>query len=378
MNTHEIISHHLFQKGNGIILICDGKGCVTRSSDYAFRILGEGIIGRNISELFIDFQNAINLEALWSENKPQQTMISINTESEVPETFIFSFHKDDQGNIVVLGNYDSEELLHMKKELMDNNNELLNLSRELQRKNSELDRLNKLKNEFVGIAAHDLRGPIGNIWTITEILMTDQTEISAKYLELIGMIRNISDSMLILLNDLLDISAIESGKLKLNLTKNRIVETIDLSENLYLKLAEKRSISIKKSVFSDIPDLIYDDHKIRQVLSNLISNALKFSNDGSEIVISAAREERFVRVAVQDFGVGIPEKDQSRLFKPFAKSSAASPSGEKCTGLGLAIVRKIITAHKGAVSLESREGEGTVVSFSLPIGGSELKTNTWC
>ncbi|MFP4012529.1 MAG: sensor histidine kinase, partial [Chitinispirillaceae bacterium] len=172
------------------------------------------------------------------------------------------------------------------------------------------------------------------------------------------------------LNDLLDISAIESGKLKLNRQKNSIVETIESSISLYRKLAEKRSISINKQFSSDIPNFTFDEHKIGQVVSNLLSNALKYSYDKSEIRISAERRKGSVCVMIQDFGVGIPEKDQRKLFKPFSRSSASSPSGEKSTGLGLAIVNKVVAAHNGTVSLESRVDEGTTVSFSLPLENS--------
>jgi signal transduction histidine kinase len=253
------------------------------------------------------------------------------------------------------------------EELTRLNNELVNIHRELAKKNHELDELNKLKNEFLGIAAHDLRNPLGVILGYSNSLL-DESEGALSDIQkmMLDSIVTSSEFMIGLLHDLLDISAIESGKVKLVLKKGNLVPFVMKNVELNNVIAHKKNIHIHFKSQEKIPEVLFDNSKIEQVLNNLISNAIKFSKSGTEINVNLFRDHSDVTVSVADNGPGIPYPEQKLLFKPFEKLSVKSTAGESSTGLGLSIVRNIIVAHEGKIWVESEEGNGSIFSFSLP------------
>jgi signal transduction histidine kinase len=132
-------------------------------------------------------------------------------------------------------------------------------------------------------------------------------------------------------------------------------------------IAQKKNIRIYFDCFEKMPEIVFDPAKIEQVLNNLISNAVKFSQQGTKIMVQIFLNPTDCTVSVADQGQGIPEEELGNLFKPFEKTSVQSTGGEKSTGLGLSIVRNLIIAHKGKIWVESKEGEGSVFYFSLPL-----------
>lgn len=234
---------------------------------------------------------------------------------------------------------------------------------------NKLVELNQIKNRFLGIAAHDLRNPLATVRGLSEILMSEATgPLTSEQQEYLTVINTASNSMLALVNDLLDISIIESGKLELQLKKESITRLIEERIHIYRVLAEKKEVNINYQ-FNEVPSPFFDPNRITQVFDNLLSNAIKFSPAGSSVDIAVTQEEEVVRISVRDEGPGISPEDQNKIFREFEKSSVKPTAGETSTGLGLAIAKKIVDAHHGTMWVESQAGSGSIFSFTLPIEG---------
>ncbi|MEN9331534.1 MAG: hypothetical protein RLZZ94_624 [Bacteroidota bacterium] len=240
--------------------------------------------------------------------------------------------------------------------------------RELEIKNAELAKLNQEKNYFLGVASHDLRNPIGNIISLVHILEDELGDtLSLEMKEMLQMMHDSGRDMLELLNNLLDVSKIESGKMNLNLKNDSIAGIIQKSINDNIRTANAKSIILDYNIGDNIPQVAFDKIHLQQVLNNLISNAIKFSFGNTHVEINVIRKESDVVISVKDQGQGIPSNDIHRVFLPFARTSVASTNGEKSTGLGLTIAKRIVEAHGGNIWLSSEVGKGTTFFFSLPI-----------
>lgn len=237
---------------------------------------------------------------------------------------------------------------------------------ELEMKNNDLARLNEQKNYFLGMASHDLRNPLGNIITLAQFIDTDAEKMSEEHRAFLNAIIDSGQYMLNLLNDLLDISKIESGKMELllnDLNISQLVHTV-ISDNTFT--AQKKNISLHYSAQESLPPVSADAGQMRQALNNLLSNAIKYSMPGTIVEIIIEKQEKQVVVSVHDQGQGIPADELDKIFKPFQKTSVKATAGETSTGLGLTIAKKVIEAHHGSLWVTSEFGKGSVFSFSLP------------
>ncbi|MEO6235966.1 MAG: ATP-binding protein [Vicinamibacterales bacterium] len=255
-------------------------------------------------------------------------------------------------------------------ELSRLNNEFANLQRELAKKNVELTRLNEVKNRIVGVAAHDLRNPLGVILSYARFLESDTADpLSPAHRRFVAIIHRTSEFMLRLVTDLLDVTAIEAGKLTLDRQPTDLGRLTRDNVTLNAVLANRKDITLVLEPHPAIPEASLDRGKIEQVLNNLIGNAVKFSHRGRPVRVSITPDPagRTVTVAIQDEGQGIPEEDLAKLFKPFGKTSVRATGGEQSTGLGLAIVRNIVEGHGGRITVESKVGEGSRFAFTLPL-----------
>jgi signal transduction histidine kinase len=256
-------------------------------------------------------------------------------------------------------------------ELARLNNELVTAQRELIKRNIELERLHELKNEFIGMAAHDLRNPLQAIQGYSEMLLNKRFgELNAEQQQFISVIRRNSDFMLKLITDLLYISKIDAGKLKLEPTETDLIELLRKNIELNRLLLEQKQIRLLFSAADDLPKVVVDPAKIEQVLNNLLSNAGKFSAPGTTIEVRVEKTDTEVVVSVRDEGQGIPADEINRLFIPFEHLSVKSTGGEQSTGLGLAIVKRVVEGHKGRIWVQSEVGVGSTFSFSLPLTGA--------
>jgi hypothetical protein len=240
---------------------------------------------------------------------------------------------------------------------------------EIARKNAQLVELNDLKNQLLGMAAHDLRNPLTVVNTASSFLLDDSSRLlsAVQKHDFIRRINTNGEFMLKLINDLLDVAKIESGRLDLELATGDVCDLIEENLTMNRMLAEKKSIRLDFAPERGMPLSRFDRGKVEQVLNNLISNALKFSEPGTAVKVQASRIGDSVVVSVRDHGQGIPADELDKLFKPFGKTTVRSTAGEKSTGLGLAICRKIVEGHGGRIWAESELGKGSTFSFSLPV-----------
>jgi PAS domain S-box-containing protein len=237
----------------------------------------------------------------------------------------------------------------------------------LARKSTELAALNEQKNEFLGMAAHDLRNPLAVIMARSEFVLDgDLGPINPEQQKFIEAIKHSSEFMLKLINDLLDVARIEAGKVNLELEPTDLAELLRQNIALNQVLAGKKDIRLELEVAADLPTMELDAAKIEQVLNNLVSNAVKFSSPGSTVKIRAARSNGTVSISVADHGPGIPSEEIGRLFTAFGRTSVRNTTGEKDTGLGLLIVKRILEAHHGGIRVESEPGKGATFVVTLP------------
>jgi len=261
-----------------------------------------------------------------------------------------------------------ENAINKNQELEEANRELIKTKSELEDRNKELQNLNEEKNRLLGMAAHDLRNPIGAILSYSEFLLEeDKIRGDETYVDFIGTIKQTSEFLLHLVNELLDISIIESGNLKLTLTRADFIGFVKHNIAINNILSEKKGINIILNYDNNIPHIKIDVHKMEQVFNNLISNAVKFSYPGSKVEISITNNTDELVISVKDEGKGIPEREFSRLFKPFSRTSVQATGDESSTGLGLAIVKKIVEGHGGKIWVESIVDKGSTFYFSLPL-----------
>ena len=239
-------------------------------------------------------------------------------------------------------------------------------------KNAELAALNEQKNQFLGMAAHDLRNPLAVIMARSDFVLDGLAgALTSEQEKFIAAVKRSSEFMLKLVTDLLDVAKIESGKVNLELEPTDLAGMLRENVALNQVIAGKREIRLELEMAADLPKLELDRSKVEQVLNNLVSNAVKFSGHGDVVRIRAARMNDTVTVSVADCGPGIAPDEMNKLFKPFGRASIRSQSGEKDTGLGLVIVKRILEAHGGGIRVESEVGKGTTFYADLPAGKSE-------
>jgi len=389
---------------NGVVLLCNDNGLVQRviMDDIQFQSLKpEGRLFSNLTDaasrmqalnflhdikqnsIALDYQLGFDLEDplkylnfagaridghLWvigatNSSEAMQYLDYLQQINNEQANQIRQLIKSNQVSITAKHDSDSrtyEELSHL-------NNELVNLQRELTRKNAELERLNQLKNEFLGMAAHDLRSPLAIVMSYAEFLLQEKDDVLAlEHREFLEIIYNSSEFMLRLIEDLLDVSQIESGNLKL---QSEWVDLVELtSKNLYLNniLAARKGVTCV--LYEDTKPVMVDCdvRKMEQVLNNLIGNAVKFSHAGSEVSVRITASSGMVCLTVSDKGTGISPEHLDKIFQPFVKGLKKGTSGESSTGLGLYIVKKIIEGHNGFIEAESEPGVGSTFRVFLP------------
>lgn len=248
------------------------------------------------------------------------------------------------------------------------NNELSVAQRELARKNAELQRLNELKNQFLGMAAHDLRNPLHAINGYTQFLRDDALDNLRREerLEFLDIILSSSRFMLDLINDLLDVSRIESGNLQLDIAPLDIVQLVRHSVEVNGMLAASKEIDIKLDAPPALPPYHGDGGKLEQVLNNLLTNAVKFSYPQSSVNVTLAQDNDEILIRVTDSGKGMTPEQMTHLFHPYGRSRTRGTAGESSTGLGLVIVRKIVEGHGGAIDVASEPDKGATFTVRLP------------
>ena len=263
---------------------------------------------------------------------------------------------------------ESRDAFAHNKMLQLKSTELLDLTQQLKDANHELILKDKQKDEFLDTVAHELKTPITGIRAASEILKDDINEMPNELKEqfLSNIIKD-SDRLSRLINNILDFEKLSTGRLKLSLHRKNFSETINFAMQSLSHIIAKKQINIQYSSSEEIK-LFYDEDRILQVLTNLISNAIKFSPEENGVIkIKYSRESPFLKVVVQDNGKGIPEEDIDFIFDKFYQSKNQNTIKPEGSGLGLAISKQIIEKHNGKIWADKTFKSGAKIVFLLPI-----------
>jgi len=241
------------------------------------------------------------------------------------------------------------------------------LFREIEEKSRELATASRHKSEFLANMSHELRTPLNAIIGFSEVLAERMFgEINDKQAEYLADILESGRHLLSLINDILDLSKIEAGRMELELTEFNLPDAIENTLTLVRERAHRHGIALGRMVDEGLGTICADERKVKQVLLNLLSNALKFTPEGGRIDVAATVTVNAIEISVSDTGVGIAAEDQAAVFEEFRQVGAASKKIEG-TGLGLAISRKFIELHGGKLWVKSQVGAGSTFAFTLPL-----------
>lgn len=259
--------------------------------------------------------------------------------------------------------------------------ELLIKNEAIARQNTVLEEVSRMKSEFLANMSHELRTPLNAIIGFSELMKDGISgQLNKTQQEHVNLIYSSGQHLLSLINDILDLSKIEAGKLVLHLSEFPLSEILENSCALLSEKAKKNHIQLSLDIDPTLKTIYADERKVKQILYNLLSNAIKFSNNqglvnvkayaATKVSVKGKKVDAFV-IEVKDNGIGIAENDIEKLFQPFAQLDSSLTKAYEGTGLGLALVKRLVELHNGAVNVSSKLHEGSCFSFWLPIKTTE-------
>ncbi len=263
-------------------------------------------------------------------------------------------------------------LVAMQQELRDVNADLDRKVDELAQANMALFEMNRLKSDFLATMSHELRTPLNSIIGFSEVL-AGSDQINDRQRRYATNIQTSGKMLLGMINDILDLAKIESGKMEVRSEDFSIRDVCEALVGLARPMAERKSIDLELRLDEAIPLLRQDSGKLRQIIYNLLSNAIKFTPEGGRVTLRARAEGRSVVIEVADTGIGIAEEDRDKIFEKFRQAGAIGQGDgiltreHQGTGLGLSIVRELAKLLGGDVHLESRPGQGSTFTVRLPL-----------
>ncbi|MBE7707020.1 MAG: hypothetical protein E7Z91_07260 [Cyanobacteria bacterium SIG30] len=256
------------------------------------------------------------------------------------------------------------------------------LYEEIKETNIKLEKLEKLKSEFVSIVSHELRTPLTPINNSLEIVLSGQAgEINNDIRNFVNMAKRNVSRLSNIIEDLLDLSRVQTGKLEYRFKKSLIKPSIDLVSETFEKTAQDKNISFEVNISEDLGEFYIDCQRIEQILSNIISNAIKFTSSGGFIKISAEKDtlpddsfvdpvdivgDKYLKISIEDSGVGIKEEDIGKIFDKFLQIESSLTRNIGGIGLGLAITKQLLDTHFGLVSVKSQKDKGSKFSIYIP------------
>ena len=241
------------------------------------------------------------------------------------------------------------------------------LEKMVSQKTAQLEQANRHKSEFLTNMSHELRTPLNAIIGFSDVLREQYFgELNAKQMEYAHDIHQSGQHLLSLINDILDLSKIEAGRMELNESRFHLPTTIDNALVLIRERALELNLSVKADIAAEIGDFVADERKVKQILINLLSNAVKFSHPNGWVLLTASRGTKEVVISVQDAGDGVALDDQAAIFEEFHQLNRPGSAKQEGTGLGLALARRFVELHGGRIWVDSQPGNGATFSFSLP------------
>jgi len=267
----------------------------------------------------------------------------------------------------------NEQLDVQNEELQSQTEELMTQQQELIEKTEEVERATQAKSEFLANMSHELRTPLNVIIGFSELMMDAVPgEINKEQRQCLDDILSSGKNLLNLIDDVLDLSKVESGKIKLRLINFALNEVTEPLTRTMLPILTPREQSLDIEIEQGLPLIQADKDKLGQVLLNLVDNSSKFTPDGGKLKIEAVREGDWCRVSVIDNGIGIRKEDQGKIFEPFRQLDNPLTKEKTGTGLGLTLVKQIVGRYGGRIWLESEYGKGSLFTFTLPLATSDI------
>jgi signal transduction histidine kinase len=293
------------------------------------------------------------------------------------------FNADDNESAIEELARQNRDFVRILGELEEKREELERLNRQLTASNTELNEANarlrelaEMREEFLALTTHDLRSPLTVISGVISFFTSGRLgELSPEQKNMVRMMERNTQNLIELVNDLLDAAKLESGSLQLELAPTDVRALIHEVCEPFQPLAGEKGITLTQELPGELPHVNADRPKLRRVIVNLLSNALKFTKKGGRVNVRAERSGAGVHVSVADTGVGIAAEDIPLLFDKYEQARHRATRGEKGTGLGLFITRQLVELHGGEIHVESEVGKGSTFSFTLPVAGNNTNGN---
>lgn len=282
---------------------------------------------------------------------------------ELSDPIVAEIQQQNRDLVAVLNDLEEkrEELERLNLQLRENN-------QELNEANAKLRELAEMKEEFLALTTHDLRSPLTVISGVINFFTSGRLgELSPEQKNMVTMMERNTQSLIELVNDLLDASKLESGTMRLDISSINLHGIInDLCETME-PLVREKGVLLETSIPEELPPVKADRAKLRRIFVNLLSNAVKFTQRGGSIKVTAESLDGRVLISIADTGVGIAPDDLVRLFDKYEQARSRATRGEKGTGLGLYITRQLVELHGSRITVDSEVGRGSTFAFTLPI-----------
>lgn len=343
-----------------LLLRLDAEGRVAWAGRMALELLGETMVGQTL--------NALTGRAVWPPEAGGATaLLTFATPGGEPETFEASIVPLEGGAWMVVGGLEAKANRKLREEALALNRELSNLTRELRQREAELRALNEQKDLFLGMAAHDLRRPLGVLMVYLEFIGEEAGDrLDERTRDLLRACANAVFEMSRMIDDFLSIAAVKAGRLRIDRMPMRIEDWLAGCMTVLRVAADRKGIRLAIDNRAGATPVRMDGPKLQQALVNLAINAIEHSQPGMLVEVGVERVPAGLRVAVTDHGPGIRPERQARLFEAFETAGTRKTAGERSTGLGLAIARKVVEAHGGQLGVESELGKGSTFWFTVP------------
>jgi signal transduction histidine kinase len=242
------------------------------------------------------------------------------------------------------------------------------LFREIEDKGRQLEVANRHKSEFLANMSHELRTPLNAVIGFSEVLIEKMFgDVNEKQEEYLRDIHSSGRHLLSLINDILDLSKIEAGKMELEVTTFDLPQAIENALMLVRGRADAHAIRLDVAIGAGLGDFAGDERKFKQIMVNLLSNAVKFTPEGGRVSVRAGSVNGSIEIAVQDTGIGIAAEDQQAIFDEFQQVGTDYARKREGTGLGLALTKRFVELHTGTIAVKSAPGEGSTFTFTLPV-----------
>ena len=317
------------------VIAFDGEGCIIHCNPAASRMLGQSVEGANYASLFADIQDFEELLAL---QRPHFTEAELTVHERVLELYFAPFSGVGAGGVLTV--------LHDV---------------------TQQHRVEAQRREFVANVSHELRTPLTNVRSYAETLRDNAAVPRAVQNGFLDIIINEADRMTRIVQDLLTLSRLDSGRSEMHMARFAFSDALDSvmrSVELEAKRHQHRLLALYPAT---LPLIMGDRGRLEQVMLNVIGNAIKYTPDGGTIEVSAGADDRLLWVEVCDNGIGIPPEDRERIFERFYRVDKARSRESGGTGLGLSIALEIVQRHHGTLELAPHEGAGTTVRMTLPL-----------